>query len=53
MSFTSMHNDYLDPDIHLWPEEPPCERCIHDDPENECCKLQTECNFQEIENEHG
>jgi hypothetical protein len=23
MSFTSMHNDYLDPDKHLWPEEPP------------------------------
>lgn len=48
MSFTSMHNDYLDPDNWLWGEEPPCELCKHDDPENECCKL-SECNFEELE----
>lgn len=30
MSFASMHDDYLDPDRHLWPEEPPCDNCKHD-----------------------
>lgn len=29
MSFSSMHNDYLDPDRHLWPEEPPEKPKIH------------------------
>ena len=23
MSFATMHNDYLDPDRHLWPDEEP------------------------------
>ena len=47
MSFASMHNDYLDPDRYFQ-DEPPCEKCIHDDLENERCKLDKECNFEEI-----
>lgn len=47
MSFASMHNDYLDPDIHLWPEDPPCEKCKHDvDGE---CDLEHVCEYEEKE----
>lgn len=30
MSFASMHNDYLDPDRHLWPDEEPDEDLDYD-----------------------
>ena len=48
MSFTSMHNDYLDPDKHLWEEEPPCEKCKHDNGSG--CRLEPNvCSFEEKE----
>ena len=46
MSFASMHNDYLDPDRHLWEEEPPCEKCRHDTGSG--CRLEPHaCAFEE------
>ena len=38
----SMLDDYLDPDKHLWPDEPPCEDCEHD--VKGACVLAT-CSF--------
>lgn len=43
----SAHDDYLDPDRWLWPEEPPCEKCKHD--KEGGCDLD-ECDYQEKEN---
>lgn len=48
MSFSSMHNDYLDPDKHLWPDDPPCERCKHD--KDGECQL-PDCDYEEKEAE--
>jgi hypothetical protein len=47
MSFASMHNDYLDPDIHLWGEDRPenctdCDAALPEDDEN-CVVLRYAC----------
>lgn len=44
MSFTSMHNDHLDPDRHDAQPEPPCEDCRWDIDGK--CVLTGECRFE-------
>lgn len=44
MSFTSMHNDHLDPDIHDAQPEPPCEDCRWDNGGE--CRLTVACLFE-------
>lgn len=52
MSFSTMHDDYLDPDKHLWPDEPDCETCGYWDQDNGSCEYPEEgvCNWEEIKN---
>jgi hypothetical protein len=46
MSFTSMHNDHLDPDIHDAQPEPPCEQCRWGTEGD--CVLTVGCQFDPI-----